>query len=109
MTLLTEDEARAGWVEGSKLARQVPLRQVFHNPALLFQGQLDSLVRGIVMAPMMPMDRVMSPEVVDHLFEEPNMRKSGMDLAALNIQRGRDHGLPGVDDVVSQQGLISGA
>ena len=39
MTLLTEDEARAGWVEGSKKARQVPLREVFHNPALLFQGQ----------------------------------------------------------------------
>jgi len=95
MTLLTEDEARAGWDEGSKRARQVPLREVFHNPALLFQGQLDDLVRGIVMSPMMPMDRVMSPEVVDHLFEEPNMRRSGMDLAALNIQRGRDHGLPG--------------
>jgi len=95
MTLLTEDEARVGWVEGSKIARQVPLRQVFHNPALLFQGQLDSLVRGIVMAPMMPMDRLMSPEVVNHLFEEPNVRRSGMDLAALNIQRGRDHGLPG--------------
>ena len=50
------------------------------------------------MAPMMPMDRLMSPEVVNHLFEEPNVRRSGMDLAALNIQRGRDHGLPGVDD-----------
>ena len=48
------------------------------------------------MSPMMPMDRVMSPEVVDHLFEEPNMKRSGMDLAALNIQRGRDHGLPGL-------------
>ena len=97
MTLLTEEEARAGWVEGGKRSEQVPLRQVFHNPALLFQGQLDNLVRGIVMAPMMPMDRVMSPELVDHLFEEPNLRRSGMDLAALNIQRGRDHGLPGVD------------
>ena len=101
MTLLTDDEARAGWDEGSKRARQVPLREVFHNPALLFQGQLDDLVRGIVMSPMMPMDRVMSPEVVDHLFEEPNMRRSGMDLAALNIQRGRDHGLPGLMALLS--------
>ena len=104
MTLLNEDEARAGWYEGSKRARQVPLREVFHNPALLFQGQLDDLVRGIVMSPMMPMDRVMSPEVVDHLFEEPNIRKSGMDLAALNIQRGRDHGLPGLGALSSQPG-----
>ena len=96
MTLLTEEEARAGWVEGGKRSEQVPLRQVFHNPALIFQGELDNLVRGIVMSPMMPMDRVMSPEVANHLFEKPDMPKSGMDLAALNIQRGRDHGLPGL-------------
>ena len=83
-----------GWEEGSKRARNVPLREVFNNPKLLFQGELDNLVRGMVMSPMMTMDRVVTSEVTNHLFQEKNKR-SGMDLAALNIQRGRDHGLAG--------------
>merc|ERR1719391_1879856 len=47
------------------------------------------------MTPMETMDNRVTEEVVNHLFEERGKARSGMDLVALNIQRGREHGLPG--------------
>jgi hypothetical protein len=97
ITLLSEDQARLGWREGRRAARSLPLRQLFHDPSMLRSGAmpLDSLLRGLVLSPMMPMDPEVSDEILNHLFEEQGKARSGMDLAALNIQRGRDHGLPG--------------
>jgi hypothetical protein len=51
------------------------------------------MMRGLVSTPMENLDQFMSGEVTNHLFEEKNIPFSGLDLAALNIQRGRDHGL----------------
>merc|ERR1712234_73146 len=47
------------------------------------------------MTPMEAMDNKVTVSIVNHLFEQRGKPKSGMDLIALNIQRGRDHGLPG--------------
>jgi len=45
--------------------------------------------------PMERFDSHMSKGLTNHLFEVPGIPFSGMDLAAINIQRGRDHGLQG--------------
>ena len=50
-------------------------------------------MRGLVSTPMENQDQFISGEITNHLFEERGIRYSGLDLAALNIQRGRDHGL----------------
>ena len=61
---------------------------------MLYQTKMiDEMMRGLVSTPMEFMDQFMSGEITNHLFEEKNIPKSGLDLAALNIQRGRDHGL----------------
>ena len=51
------------------------------------------MMRGLVSTPMENLDQFMSGEVTNHLFEQKDIPFSGLDLAALNIQRGRDHGL----------------
>jgi len=91
LTMMTEEDLMT---EGG--GEQVPLRNHFNNPDLVRSGRvLDNLVRGLVMAPMEVVDNRISQELKDHLFEEKGRKLSGMDLPALNIQRGRDHGLPG--------------
>ncbi|XP_021355680.1 myeloperoxidase-like isoform X2 [Mizuhopecten yessoensis] len=63
-----------------------PLENVFFKPDLLFE-QVPQLVRWISTFPCKKTDPFMVEAVQDRLF-------NGLDLAALNIQRGREHGLP---------------
>lgn len=43
---------------------------------------------------MESLDQFITGEVTNHLFEDRRIPFSGIDLIALNIQRGRDHGIP---------------
>ncbi|XP_013381368.1 peroxidasin [Lingula anatina] len=72
---------------------------VFQNPTLLYawqEGGVDSVMIGSFDQELEGTDRFFSKEVTLHMFaENPFAKGIGQDLAALNIQRGRDHGLPG--------------
>ncbi|XP_067203363.1 uncharacterized protein [Linepithema humile] len=71
------------------------LRDGFFNTDMLFQeNMIDEMIRGLVTTPMETLDQFITGEVTNHLFEQRGIPHSGVDLIALNIHRGRDHGLP---------------
>lgn len=55
---------------------------------------IDDLLRGLTSQEGELWDNAFSPDIQDHLFES-GLNRGGLDLVSLNIQRGRDHGLPG--------------
>jgi len=74
----------------------ISLRKHFNNPDVVMEEHMvDDLMRGLVMSPMEAMDNKVTDEVANHLFEERGKPKSGMDLVSLNLQRAREHGIPG--------------
>ncbi|XP_025200669.1 lactoperoxidase isoform X2 [Melanaphis sacchari] len=78
----------------------VEMRKMLFNPYRLYTcGGVDSVIRGAMNTSAGKSDAFFTPEVTRHLFEKndesrPAGRQCGLDLVALNIQRGRDHGLP---------------
>ena len=49
---------------------------------------IDEIIRGLVSTPMENMDQFVTGEITNHLFEDRHIPHSGVDLIALNIQRG---------------------
>ncbi len=72
----------------------VSLRNAFFNPALITGNPalVDQLLAGGVMQRSEEIDTLMIDDLRNFLFGPPGA--GGLDLAALNIQRGRDVGLP---------------
>eukprot|EP00095_Tigriopus_kingsejongensis_P001231 maker-scaffold160_size295910-snap-gene-1.35 protein:Tk01231 transcript:maker-scaffold160_size295910-snap-gene-1.35-mRNA-1 annotation:"peroxinectin " len=58
---------------------------------------MQRILNGLITQPAQDMDRFVVDDVTNHLFPE-NGQNFGSDLIARNIQRGRDHGLPGYND-----------
>ena len=56
---------------------------------------LDNLVRGIFGMNSQARDAFLTKQVTRHLFSENPPKEVGEDLVSLNIQRGREHGIPG--------------
>ncbi|CAI5456137.1 unnamed protein product [Caenorhabditis angaria] len=73
----------------------LPLHNAFFAPErLVSEGGVDPLLRGLFAAPIkLPRpDQILNKELTEKLFNR--YHEVALDLAAMNIQRGRDHGLP---------------
>ncbi|XP_068089369.1 thyroid peroxidase [Hyperolius riggenbachi] len=75
------------------------LHEVFFRPwRIIKEGGLDPLMRGLLKqsAKLQTQEELMNEELTEKLLVL-NINGS-MDLASLDLQRGRDHGLPGYND-----------
>ncbi|MEL7311144.1 MAG: peroxidase family protein [Pseudomonadota bacterium] len=91
------------------LGQEIPegnlaLRDAFFRPdRIVTEGGIDPVLRGLAGQICESIDAQVVDDVRNALFGEPGA--GGFDLAALNIQRGRDHGLPGYNETRRQLGL----
>jgi peroxidase len=70
------------------------LREFFFNPFGFYEGQFDSVLRGLISQAAQNRDPFISSDMKNHLYR-PKDNPYGLDLPAFNIQRGRDHGIAG--------------
>lgn len=84
----------------------LPLQNAFFNPSLLLDpdnGGVEAVLRGLSAQVGQKIDPMIVDALRNMLFGAPGA--GGLDLASLNIQRGRDHGLPGFNAMRDALGL----
>lgn len=85
----------------------LPLREAFFAPDLIAGDGIEPLLRGLAAQVCQELDVYVVDDIRNFLFGMPG--QGGFDLAALNIQRGRDHGLPTYNDARRAMGLAAAA
>jgi peroxidase len=76
------------------------LVEVFWNPTLLLDHDPDAFMKGFAAHTQYETDTKINSVLRNFLFGSPNdTARFGIDLGSLNIQRGRDHGLPDYNTV----------
>lgn len=70
------------------------LRESFFNPKVYLDDGIDALARGMLHTRAAEVDAEVTDEVRDFLVTGDAARTLHLDLASLNVQRGRDHGMP---------------
>lgn len=95
----------------------IALHKMLFNPYSLWLADgLDNAIGAASVTPLARSDQYFSTELTEKLFSDPNDKVQptmaqrnvcGLDLVSLNIQRGRDHGLPAYHEFRKHCGLPS--
>jgi Ca2+-binding RTX toxin-like protein len=88
---------------GNKVAPDLSFAQVFFNPTVIEQTGIDPILKYMASDKMQAIDTKIVDPLRDFLFGPPGA--GGMDLNALDIQRGRDNGLASYNDTRVALGL----
>ncbi len=83
----------------------IALRDAFFAPDEITDHGIDSLLKGLASQKSQAVDTLLVDDVRNFLFGPPG--SGGFDLASLNIQRGREHGLASYNDVRNSLGLAT--
>ncbi|MEB3279521.1 MAG: peroxidase family protein [Lyngbya sp.] len=75
----------------------ISLRDGFFSPDIAIADGIDSVLLGLASGRAQEVDTQVIDDVRNFLFGAPGA--GGLDLVSLNIQRGRDHGLPSYNEV----------
>ena len=82
----------------------VSLQNAFFTPSFFNTNSVDSVLAGLASQAAQEVDTLVVDDVRDFLFGPPG--SGGLDLAALNIQRGRDHAIGDINAVRAVLGLV---
>ena len=102
-SLLSPDLLRLDAAGNEAEEGHLSLAAAFFNPAHLEDHGIESVLRGLAGQTCQELDGKLVDDVRNFLFGPPG--SGGFDLAALNIQRGRDHGLPSFNSYCRQLGI----
>ena len=81
----------------------VPLQNAFFTPSFFDTNSVDGVLAGLASQLAQEVDTLVVDDVRNFLFGPPG--SGGLDLASLNIQRGRDHGIGDINAVRTLLGL----
>ena len=88
---------------GTTVTGEISLRNAFFNLEVVWNNGLEGILKGLQTQTQQEIDNFVIDDVRNFLFGAPG--SGGLDLATLNIQRGRDHGLSDYNTIRESIGL----
>ncbi len=83
----------------------VTLAQAFFNPGMVAENGVEPFFKGMAQQVEQNMDGKVVDDVRNFLFGPPQLGLGGLDLAAININRGRERGLADFNTIRTDLGL----